>query len=192
MTQLYTPYQGENIGLDFSATDPPSELVSSQDVVDRMDLVDTEDEEILASQIKAVRVFLEAFTGMTLCKAKTITAYWRGHAYRLPLPFSPITSVTSVTRIYGETGAETLLTVSTDYWVEGVKEKSVHFNSVQAGYGVKVIYIAGLTDPATIELVRDAILSEVTYWYQNKIDEDDFNYDIGRIAKKKLLHFRQW
>lgn len=187
MTKLYTPYQGENTGLDWSASDP-TELVQTQEVVDRMDLDDTEDKENIASQIKAIRRFLEDQLGMTLCQEKTITAYWDTFAYKIPLPFGPITSVTSVTIVNRTSGAETALTVSTDYWVEGVKNKAVRMNTLWPGYGIKIVYVASLTDPGMRELVRDAIISEATYWYRNLTEDDDVQYDIGKIAMKKLRH----
>lgn len=187
MTKLYTPYQGENTGLDWSASDP-TELVQTHEVVDRMDLDDTEDKENIASQIKAIREFLESQLGMTLCQEKTITAYWDTFAYKIPLPFGPITSVTSVTIVNRTSGAETALTVSTDYWVEGVKNKAVRMNTLWPGYGIKIVYVTSLTDPGMRELVRDAIISEATYWYRNLTEDDDVQYDIGKIAMKKLRH----
>jgi len=183
---LYTTYDGENKGFDYTvSTAPTGELVTFADVEDRMNLADDEDAGFIADQIKAVRAYLEKALNMTLVSSKTITAYWQQYAGRLPLPFPPVTSVTSVTTV-SSSGDETLLTVNDDYWIEGVRDKIIHFSKVQNAYGVKVVYVTGLSEDGIVDMVKDAILSEVMEWYHGRGNETDDQYVIGRIAEAKL------
>jgi len=194
MTTLYTGDQGENRGLDWTiTTEATSELLTVDEVEDRMDLSDNDDPQIIDNQIKAVRAYCERILGISLVTSQTITAYWQQFAKRLPLPLGPITSVTSVSIVNLSDGTETALTSGTDFWVEGVKNKKIRFASLYAAgiYGVKVVYVAGLSNEADKKLVKDAIMSEVVEWYHQRSNPDETQYTLGKIALSKLNVLRK-
>lgn len=187
---LFTVDTGENTGLDYYvSTANEYEFVSVQEVIDRMDLATTDDEDVIYNQIRGVRIHLENVLDMCLTPTKTITAYWQTYADVVPLPFNPVSSVTSVNRVAHSDGTETALT-STEYWVQGVKKKSLKFNTVYRGYGLKVVYVIALTDKSMIALVKDAILSEVVEWFHQRTNPDETQYVLGKIALSKLNIFR--
>lgn len=186
---LYTPDLGRNTGFDYSiVTDSSNELIGPSEIIERMNLTDVDDQ-VISEQIRAVRIYLEKVLNMTLSKESTITAYWESFAQRIPLPYGPVSSVTSVTRVAFSDGTETALTTS-DYWVEGVSRKNIVMRSVYTGYGLKVVYVTGITDIPTQELVKDAIKSEVMEWYYQRGNSDESQYVLGKIALSKLDVFR--
>jgi len=187
---LYTVDTGQNTGFDYYvSTDNAYEFVTLEDIKDRMDLPSVDDEDVMYNQIKGVRIYLESVLNMCLTPAKTITAYWQTFSDRINLPFAPVSSVTSVTRVAHSDGTETALAAS-EYWVEGVNKKAVRLQTVYRGYGMKIVYIVALTDVGMISLVKDAILSEVVEWFHQRTNPDETQYVLGKIAMSKLNTFR--
>jgi len=189
---LFTPDYGINEGFDYTiSTAPTSELLTVTDIEDRMDLSDNDDPDVINNQIKAVRTYLESKLNMALVAQKTITAYWEKFGKTIPLPFPPVTSVTSVTVVNKSSGTETALTEGTDYWVEGVNKKKIKFISDYWNYcyGVKIVYVVGLTDPGMVKLVKDAMKSEIITWYLNRGNMDETQYVLGSMAMQKLAIF---
>lgn len=185
--RLYTSDTGILKGFDYTVTtEPTKELVSATDVSDRMNLQDTEDLLDIDRQVKAVRSYLEKQLNRTLVESKTITAYWQSYSYLIPLPFPPVTSVTSVTLINHVDGTETEQTAGEDYLVEGVSDKSVRMLNVYRNHSIKIVYVTGLTEDGIVDLVKDAIISDVMFWFQNRNNPDETEYTIGQVALSKL------
>lgn len=192
---LYTPDYGIESGFDFSiTTEATDELVSFEIVKRRMNYGDdtnfNTEKDIIENQIKGVRIYLEHILGMSLVASKTITAYWKSYPVNLQLPYGPVQSVTSVSKIALSDGTVTALS-SSEYWVEGVKNKSLRLNALLYGYGLKVVYVAGLSDTWMQDYVSDAILSEVIQWYHQRGNSDETQYVLGKIALSKLDIFRK-
>lgn len=189
---LLTKDIGLTTGFDFTeSTEPTSELVTIADIEARQNLALDDDQSVtINDQIKAIRSQLERKLNMSLVSSKTITAYWRSVSSMLLLPFPPVTSITSVSTVDLSDGTETSLTSGTDYWVEGVKNKSIRFMSSWSGYGMKIVYVTGMTNTADLALVKDAMLSEVMEWFNNKSNPDETQYVLGRSAMIKLAHLR--
>lgn len=188
---LYTIDTGVNEGLDYAVTTANEyEFVTLEDVTDRMDLADQDDEDVIYNQIRGVRIYLERVLNMCLTPEKTITAYWHRAADRVPLPFPPVASVTSVSRVAPSDGTETALSAS-EYWLEGVSKKALSLDCYYYGYGIKAVYTVALTDEGMIALVKDAILSEVIEWFHQRTNPDENQYVLGKIAMSKLNFLRE-
>jgi hypothetical protein len=193
---LYTPSKGLNLGFDYYISlEATSELVKLQEVEARMNIdADSGEEGVIVAQIKAIRHHLERILGISLVSSQTITAYWGSFAESLPLPFGPVKSVTSVTLVNLSDGTETALTAGSSYWVEGVANKKIRFNTVYntGTYGVKIVYVVGQSDSSIKALAADAILSEVLEWFHQRSNPDETQYTLGRIAMSKLHPLRKF
>ena len=185
---LYTPDTGYSSGFSYTVSaEATQELLLAYYIIDRMNLTtESDEEEVITNQIKAVRAYLEKKLGMSLVASKTITAEWETYGTRTMLPFHPVQSVTSVSIVEPWNGTETAQTVSNDYWVQGQDKKSIVMKQVYAGYGLKVVYVTGITDSAIKELVKDAIMSEVIEWFHQRNNPDENQYILGKIALSKL------
>lgn len=196
MNLLYTPDYGISEDLDYYvSTEAASEVLKLEDVESRMNLdADADEESVINSQIKAIRIHLEKILGISLVSSQTITAYWKRFGKRLKLPLGPVKSITSVSIVSQADGTETAFTVNEDFWIEGVKDKTINFNTIYAAnsYGVKVVYVVGQTDSSIIALAKDAILSELLEWFHQRSNPDEAVYTLGKIAMSKLHPFRKF
>ena len=115
---LYTPDTGYSSGFSYTVSaEATQELLLAYYIIDRMNLTtESDEEEVITNQIKAVRAYLEKKLGMSLVASKTITAEWETYGTRTMLPFHPVQSVTSVSIVEPWNGTETAQNVSNDYW----------------------------------------------------------------------------
>lgn len=183
---LYTYDRGIESGFSYSIEEADQEILMPSEVIDRMGFTDDSNfdigEDVILTQIKAVRKYLELKLGMSLVSAQTITAYWDTFSDRLVLPFYPIISITSVSTIIN--GIETAM-ASDQYWTRGGDRKAIHFDT-WGNIGLKVVYEAGITNEAIVSLVKDALMSEVLEWYNQRTNPDETQYVLGKIALSKL------
>ena len=195
---LLTPNQPIETGFDYTVSIPAtSRIVEPQDIKDNMIFPDTDlQDPILSRLINSVVAKFEKECNLTI-ETKTYTAYWKTVGWVLPLPFPPIITVTSATFISAYDGSETALTENTEYWIEGVKNKKIHFMTLPIGigfdHGLKVVYSAGLTDYNDKELAKEAIITECTEWFDNRGNTTDVQlYKLSNTAKNKIRSLMNW
>jgi len=140
-------------------TDLAAEPVTVQEAKDYLRINNNVEDTLIGELITSARQRLEGFTGRSF-GAKTIKVRFEYVDGWVELPYSPITSITSVENDAGDT-----LT----YESKGLEVKEVFCN---ANNGVIITYVAGYT--TLPKALKEAILKEVSTSYENRE-----NYVIG-------------
>jgi hypothetical protein len=115
---------------------------------------------------------------------KTRRAYFKYPRNTIFLPFGIHGAVNSVKSINSD-GVETLLTVSTDYVVEGTQKKTIVLK--QQHYSVLVEYVSGYSQCP--DAIIGAILQEYSLLYKNRNDPNQAPRQVinGLSAEARLL-----
>lgn len=140
-------------------TDIATESVSVQEAKDYMRISNDYEDTLIGELITSARQRLEGFTGRAF-GAKTLKVRFEYVDGWVELPYSPITSITSVVNDAGDT-----LT----YESKGLEVKEVFCS---ANNGVIITYVAGYT--TLPKALKEAILKEVSTSFENRE-----NYVIG-------------
>jgi hypothetical protein len=140
-------------------TDLATEPVTVQEAKDYLRINNNVENTLIGELITSARQRLEGFTGRSF-GAKTIKVRFEYVDGWVELPYSPITSITSVVNDAGDT-----LT----YESKGLEVKEVFCS---ADNGVIITYVAGYT--TLPKALKEAILKEVSTSYENRE-----NYVIG-------------
>lgn len=173
-----TYYQNKEIQYDITESATGSEPVSVSEAK-AWGLIDTDaDDTIIGFMITSVRQALEQMISRDIiAKDRTYYIEYYDQA-NIVLPFAPINAVTSVT--YGQD--DTALTVNSDYYVRGVKDKVVELVVYPKEY-IKVNYsTVGLIS----QNVKDAIKATFEYLYDSRglVSLDNFKgFEIPQTAK---------
>ena len=153
------------------------EPVSLADLKRHVNQTSTEDDEKLEAILHTAIENIEAYTSRSL-GVRTVIAEWtRTGALKYPLPYGPVVSVTTVTKVF-EDGTTENLTENTDYYVEGMDDKTVRLHTywgsssgtIQVGF--RITYQAGYsrgysaTTTKIPEPLRRAIMKQAGYMYE--------------------------
>ena len=141
-----------------------SEVITTQDVKDFVRIDTDADDDIIDRMITTARIWCENYIGKDIV-AKNRTFYFQQVDQRFTLPFSPISSISSVTS----------KDVAVDYDTYGLDDTMIEIGTLPAEE-VKVTYVTtGLSD----SLVKEAILHLVSTYYDNRSD-----FKVGTIVSE--------
>jgi len=189
---------------DFKVTtDSGAEPVTINDVKQFLKIDFENDDDLIASLIVSARNWCEKYTSRTFI-AKTVTGHFEGDGNdgKINLPYPPIDSVTSVTRVRQD--ESTALTVNTDYYLMGVQDKYIDINTSTVNYvtpgtspndnvqawNIEVIYVAGYGYERSDvpSAIKSAITRLTSYLYENR-DEVEVGTIIAKVpfGVKSLL-----
>lgn len=157
---------------------PSSEPLTTSEVKTWLRVTSSTDDTLIASLIKAARVYAENFTGRALF-TQTIKEYFDGWPYGgcIELGFGPVQSITSV-KYYDTDG--TLQTVSSSNYITDlismpgriVNHPDYTWPALQTRTNpVEIIYVAGYTATASIpDGIKAAMYLLIGFWYENRED----------------------
>lgn len=157
-------------------TDLVTEPVLVSDAKSWMKIGFDTDDIIIDGLIGTARRILEGFTGLSF-GAKTITAYMCVEDKWLDLPYGPVATITSITRIDGIASTDVLVAGS-DYELVG---RRVMMN--QCGE-FKIIYTTAFTVPDSL---KTDIKKLVAYMYQNRGIQFESEDDIKNFPEWSSL-----
>ena len=133
-----------------------SEIITTADVKLYSRIDTSADDTLIADMIKQARIYIENYIEQDIV-AKNRTVYFQELNARFPLPYAPISSISSVT-IDG--------TASTAYKTFGLDNLEIKLNELPSKE-VKITYVtAGQDDP----LLKQAMLQLVNTFYDNRAD----------------------
>ena len=153
---------------------PAVEPISLEDMHLYLRLDDTQENDLVASLIKAARLTIESAT-----RLKLVSQLWRlsiaqvsaGRAIRVPL--APVTSVTAV-RAFDAAGVETLVDPARYRLRTGHEPALVTFEAgfPDASGGIEIDLVAGFGSSAgdVPEPLRQAMRMLVACWFENRGD----------------------
>lgn len=154
---------------------PAVEPLSLEEARLHLRLDDTQEDDLVASLIKAARLMLESAT-----RLKFVSQNWRlsiatvptGRAIRVPL--APVLSVEAV-RFFDAAGVETLVDAGLYQLRRGSEPALVTLKPgfPDAAGGIEVDLVAGFGPSASDvpEPLRHAVRMLVAYWFENRGDE---------------------
>ena len=161
--------------------EPLVEPVSLSEARDWLEIENfTEDDPKLKLIIKSARQWCEKWLSRSLI-TQTLTSNFENYGRKINLPYSPVQSVTSVTRIQND--VSTLLTEGSDYYVMANRDKYLNMNTISYTNGflypkdrfhnsdsLEVVYVSGYGDEKedVPELIREAILRIVSTNYESR------------------------
>jgi uncharacterized phiE125 gp8 family phage protein len=156
----------------------------------------TDEDTLLSMLITSARQWCENFTGLGLAP-QTLELMLDGFDDVIELPFSPVSSVTSIT-YKDSTGTETTIApanyiVDTDSMVGSVTEAYDYDWPTFTAYPVnpvRIRYVTGYTTcPAAIKL---AMLLMIAYWYSNReaVGAIDNSSKEGRAVTSILMPYK--
>lgn len=157
-------------------TAPSTEPITATEVKAHCRVDISDDDTLIGNQIKAARVWAEAFTGRQF-----VTATWEQIAdtflsRTIRLAYPPLASVTSVA--YTDTSGDAQTVSSDDYQVDTdsepgrlVPDWDFSWPSTQAGTvnAVTITYVAGYGAASAVpDDIKQALLMRVAHWYEHR------------------------
>lgn len=173
-TDYITPYFHELT----ESVSPAYEPVTIKTVKEYLGISHDGENNTLNLLIAASRAIVEATINKSIIN-RTLLAKFQGYEKSYPLPMGPVNSITTVTKVVGDTS--TVLTEGTGYEVQGYTyDKTIKLTNYTSGSNanvipeVHVLYTAGMgaTPSAIPSNVRLAVLEQIKYVYEAK---DEFN-----------------
>lgn len=152
-------------------------LEGFQDTDDSTPVDFTGDDTLIDNIIKSSREAVEKFTGLSLV-SKTLTVTFTNKAGMVELPYGPIGAITSLT---DEDGTEI---TSDNYTIIGTQFKRLKSPCYE---NMVIVYECGYDGDDIPESLRQAILIEVLYRYDNRGSKDS----LSSMAKMKAAAFRR-
>lgn len=154
-------------------------LEGFQDVDDSSPVEFDDDDDLIESIITSSREAVEKYCGLSLV-SKTLTVLLTNKAGMIQLPYGPVVSVTQLTE---EDGTEI---EAENYTVLGTHHKYLKSPLYENMY---ITYTAGYDVDECPESLKQAILIEVLYRYENRGDIE--NEGLSRAARIKAKPFKQ-
>lgn len=155
---------GRNGRLNVTATDTDgsSALISTSDAKSWAKVETSADDTLIGDLIDEVTTHIETKYGIPL-RSKDVVATWDSFGREVPLPYAPVSSITTVKEIDSE-GNETTLTENTDYRLVGDTLYFTNPNSYLDPYyrvSLEVTYVSAYdTVPNDLVLaLKKAVLS---------------------------------
>jgi uncharacterized phiE125 gp8 family phage protein len=141
----------------------------------------------------AARDKAEAFLRRPLLP-QTVNLWWdNGVEDTVSFPFGKLNTVESITT-YASDGTPTV-TSTDDYVVDPTNDQEGRIHFIQAQYGYRTIndvaiqIINGYADAASVpQLIKEGILSLISYWYENREMYGSSSLSMG--VKNKLNSYR--
>lgn len=173
-------------------TAPAVEPVGVKEVKNFLKIDFENDDELIASLIVSAREWCEKYTSRAFI-GQTLKAHFQEHSEIVRLPYAPIISISSVTRVREDDS--TTLTVNSDYYVMGVQDKYLSLTTQSADYftpgtspldnlrawSLEVQYVAGYGYKASDvpSAIRSAIVRLASYYYENRNE-----VEVGTVVAK--------
>jgi len=164
------------------------------------DTILTAEDTLIDALVKSARKLVENYCNSSFAQ-RTLTAWWDSlwTQREFHLPYGPVISISSVKTVDAE-GSETTLTLNTDYFARGIKDKILTVNQVTSApiiplwdgsaiAQLKVTYISGYT--TVPEDVVTAIKEIVAFYYINRGDELMEAGEMPAAAKLLLNPYRK-
>jgi len=159
-------YLNRNVGLEITSADPSIDPNLIDMVKDHYNINHSDNDTQIERNVETALQTIERYTGRAIIE-RQFTARWKRTKNIIVLPFPEHVSITSVKSI-DEEGNETTLTLNTDYYSYGDKEKWLEVGS-SAYDQIEVVYTAGygttLDDIPTP--LQDAIIYQMGVLYSN-------------------------
>jgi len=161
-------------------SEPAAEPIDNADIKELLEISHTSDDTELTQLAKSARIWVENYCGRAMI-TQTRKAYFVDYEQFVLLPYSPIQSVTSVTRKrYDESD---LLTADSDYYVQGNKNMFIRMISTEtlntkpghspkdriSGWDLEIVYVCGYGDDDTDvpQDLREAMTELAAHWYES-------------------------
>lgn len=191
LDSIWTPYTGENKGLETTVTSEPSvEPLDVSTVKDFLKIDYSADDSLLNTLITLARRKCEQYSNLSFI-TQTIQATWQQYGYRVRLPRGPVQSITTVKRLHQDDEV-TLTTTDDDYYTSGQDFLTLNMNQMYQDYGkdsyrLKVVYIAGYGDAAS-DVPGEAIeaVQRTVAWLYEHRGESGLNYSLPMDARALL------
>ena len=182
-----------------------TEIVSLSDAKKHLRVSYTDEDDMITRMIKTARQWCEQYTQRALIdKTLTVQFYDLDGELRFELPFGPVDSITSVTRILPD-GTTQALVSGTNYRATGLSRKVLKFNRFYSSgafgsdYELKVVYDV-TADTRDQNAFEDAILKIVADMYRNRENAETENpkggiSGLAYINAKKILdplRYKTW
>jgi hypothetical protein len=149
-------------------------------------LIDTSaDDTIIGYMITSVRQSLENYISRDIV-AKSRKYYIEQAIQPIALPFAPIDAISAVTH----TQDNTALTITDDYYVRGLQNKVIDFNSYPKSFVTISYTTLGITDQA----VKDSVKATFEYLYNSRglVSMDSFiGFEIPSTAKHLINGYKK-
>jgi len=175
-----------------TTVEPQIEPVTVKELKDYLKLDYTTDDALLTALICSARQWAEKYTSRSFI-CRTLKAHFENHSEKVRLPYAPIYSVTTVTRV--RENQSSTLTLNSDYYVNGVADKyltlsSLGFGNVPPGvspldnlqsWNLEVTFVAGYGYSASDipSGIRHGVLRLAGYLYENRNE-----VEVGTIIAK--------
>ena len=154
-----------NLGLDVLLALPATPVVTTADQKVETKIDFTADDTLLATYIEVATLYVQKKIGRALIN-QTVVAEWDSVGGVVPLPYIPVSEITSVKTV-AENGDLTILELNAGYSIRNNKIR------VSTGLGLRVTYIAGYGAASTnvpTPLIQ-AVKRITTSLYDNRNDE---------------------
>lgn len=151
-----------------------SEIVTTSNLKDYARIDTSADDTIIGRMIAQARIVIENYITKDIV-AKTRKLYLASVDDRFVLPFSPISSISSIT-VEG--------TATTAYETYGLDDTIIELNELPARDVIITYATSGLND----DLLIQAILQLATTYYDNRADFMKGNYEEIPTSVKKILN----
>ena len=155
---------GENgvLTLTVSDTDEASDLISVTDAKSWLKIDTSDEDDLIQDLIDEVTSDIENNYQIPV-KSKDVTAVWENFASAVPLPFQPVSSITTVKTIESD-GTTTTLTVDEDYRLVGNRLLIDEICGYERPYNrtkLEVVYVSAFDSvPNDVRLaLKKAVLS---------------------------------
>jgi uncharacterized phiE125 gp8 family phage protein len=172
-----------NLGLNITVATPATAMLTAAEAKTHTRIDFSEDDTLVDSFILSATLWVQKLLNRALI-TQTVIAEWSSVGYDVPLPYAPVSSITTVQTV-SDDGTLTALTLNSGYHVRNGIIK------VQTSLGLRVTYQAGYgaasTDvPAPI---KTAIKRLVNNMYDRR-DDEVFETNIDQISfgTSALLH----
>jgi len=151
----------------------------------------TAEDAIITTMIESARRWIENYLGKSII-SKSIVAFTRDEFAEFELPLPPVTSVTTVKRIYLD-GTSTTLAKNTDYYEIGRQDKVIQFMAIWGTSsfqiaGIEVTYTAAMTDAYDLAICKQACLDIVAENYYNRGDSTESSFQLIPFNVKTKLN----
>lgn len=167
---------------DIKHNTQPSEIVTTAEVKRKLNISYTDDDTLLGELITRARQQIERFCAIAI-GSQTKTWIFDADGYcEYHIPYQPVISVESVNE-KTDYNTYTALVVYEDYDLDGYKTVTPF-----AGGRFKVEYTTGYT--TLPEALKDAIISQVVYLYENRGDQNMLG--LGQMAKEKAEQYKDY
>lgn len=158
--------KGYNLGLDWTVSVAPSTYpITLEEAKNYLRVDYSGDDTLINTIIKVATEHAEKYCNRSISQ-KTVVFSYRNFMQRLILPYPPYRSITEVkTKFEGE---ETVLTVNTDFYIEGISDKLINFKKYYEN--TEVIITADVGYSVVPETLKGAILKIIAKLYEYRQD----------------------